>query len=131
MAELTITLRQAQGDDVAETGARRPRCRSCGHGLSVDVVDLGLSPPSNALTTPDALGRGETFYPLHAYVCERCRLVQLDVFASPEELFRDYRYFSSYSTTWLAHAAAYVEEMSRRGIGPGSRVVELASNDGY
>jgi SAM-dependent methyltransferase len=131
MAELTITLRQAQGDDVAEAGARRPRCRSCGHGLSVDVVDLGLSPPSNALTTPDALGRGETFYPLHAYVCERCRLVQLDVFASPEELFRDYRYFSSYSTTWLAHAAAYVEEMSRRGIGPGSRVVELASNDGY
>jgi SAM-dependent methyltransferase len=99
--------------------------------LSVDVVDLGLSPPSNALTPPDALGRGETFYPLHAYVCERCWLVQLDVFASPEKLFRDYRYFSSYSTTWLAHAAAYVEEMSRRGVGPDSRVVEIASNDGY
>jgi SAM-dependent methyltransferase len=108
-----------------------PRCRSCGHGLSVGVVDLGLSPPSNALTPPSALGRGESFYPLHAFVCERCFLVQLDVFASPEELFRDYRYFSSYSTTWLAHAEAYAAEMMRRGIGPESRVVELASNDGY
>jgi len=108
-----------------------PRCRSCGHPLSVDVVDLGLSPPSNALTVPDALGRGETFYPLHVYVCDACFLVQLDVFASPEELFRDYRYFSSYSTTWLAHAAEYADEMFRRGIGPRSRVVEVASNDGY
>ncbi len=111
--------------------AARPRCRSCGAALTADVVDLGLSPPSNALTPPSALGRGETFYPLHAFVCDRCFLVQLDVFASPDELFRDYRYFSSYSTTWLAHAQAYVEEMSRRGIGAGSRVVEVASNDGY
>ena len=99
--------------------------------MSAEVVDLGLSPPSNALTAPSALGRGETFYPLHAFVCERCYLVQLDVFASPDELFRDYRYFSSYSTTWLAHAEAYAAEMTRRGIGPGSRVVEVASNDGY
>ncbi|MDQ6944623.1 MAG: class I SAM-dependent methyltransferase, partial [Candidatus Eremiobacteraeota bacterium] len=75
--------------------------------------------------------RGETFYPLHAYVCDACWLVQLDVFASPEELFRDYRYFSSYSTTWLAHAQAYAAEMAERGIGAGSRVVEVASNDGY
>ena len=108
-----------------------PRCRSCGAPLAVGVVDLGLSPPSNALTPPEALGRGETFYPLHAFVCERCYLVQLDVFASPEELFRDYRYFSSYSTTWLAHAEAYVEEMTQRGIGANHRVVEVASNDGY
>ena len=108
-----------------------PRCRSCGAPLAVGVVDLGLSPPSNALTPPEALGRGETFYPLHAFVCERCYLVQLDVFASPEELFRDYRYFSSYSTTWLAHAEAYVKEMTQRGIGANHRVVEVASNDGY
>jgi SAM-dependent methyltransferase len=126
MPASSLTLRQAQGDI-----AQRPQCRSCGHGLSVDVVDLGLSPPSNALTPPEALERGETFYPLHAYVCDTCFLVQLDVFASPEELFRDYRYFSSYSTTWLAHAEAYAGEMMRRGIGPGSRVVEVASNDGY
>src|ERR1700679_3846908 len=108
-----------------------PRCRSCARPLSVDVVDLGLSPPSNALMSPHALGRRETFYPLHAYVCDGCFLVQLDVFASPEELFCDYRYFSSYSTTWLAHAAEYADEMFRRGIGPRSRVVEVASNDGY
>jgi len=99
--------------------------------LSADVVDLGLSPPSNALTPPGALGRGEMSYPLHAYVCDGCYLVQLGVFASPEELFRDYRYFSSYSTTWLDHARDYVDEMRRRGIGAGSRVVEVASNDGY
>ena len=107
------------------------QCRSCGHALSVDVVDLGCSPPSNALVAPDAGGADETFYPLHALVCERCYLVQLGVFATPDELFRDYRYFSSYSTTWLAHAEAYAGEMIRRGIGPQSRVVEVASNDGY
>ncbi|HEY4440334.1 MAG TPA: class I SAM-dependent methyltransferase [Candidatus Elarobacter sp.] len=106
-------------------------CRSCGRALHADVVDLGLSPPSNALTPPDALGRGETAFPLHAYVCDNCWLVQLGVFASPEELFRDYRYFSSYSTTWLAHARTYVEQMLARGIGRDSRVVEVASNDGY
>jgi SAM-dependent methyltransferase len=106
-------------------------CRSCGRVLTAGVVDLGLSPPSNALTPPEALGASETVYPLHTRVCDHCFLVQLGVFASPEELFRDYRYFSSYSTTWLAHASAYVDEMLRRGIGPQSRVVELASNDGY
>ena len=107
-----------------------PRCRSCGQSLTVDVVDLGMSPPSNALIAPDA-GREETFYPLHAYLCDVCFLMQLDVFASPEELFRDYRYFSSYSTTWLAHAEAYAAEMVRRGVTDRSRVVEVASNDGY
>jgi len=106
-------------------------CRSCGAAVSAEVVDLGLSPPSNALTAPDALGRGEMFYPLHAFVCERCYLVQLDKLAGPDELFRDYRYFSSYSTTWLAHATSYADEMTRRGIGTRSRVVEVASNDGY
>ena len=130
-----LTLPQGEGDTNADAersdAVRRPKCRSCGTELRTSVVDLGLSPPSNALTPPSALDRGETVYPLHAYVCDRCRLMQLDVFASPDELFRDYRYFSSYSSTWLAHAAAYADEMVRRGIGPGSRVVEVASNDGY
>ena len=106
-------------------------CRGCGGGTLRSVVDLGLSPPSNALTAPDALDRAETVFPLHAYVCERCFLVQVGVAANREELFGDYRYFSSYSTTWLAHAQAYAEEMMRRGIGAGSKVVEVASNDGY
>jgi SAM-dependent methyltransferase len=126
-ARSSLTLRHAQGDSAAH--AARLVCRACGGTALRSVVDLGLSPPSNALTPPDAPCAAR--FPLHAFVCERCKLVQLDVFASPDELFRDYRYFSSYSTTWLAHAAAYAAEMMRRGIGPGSRVVEIASNDGY
>src|ERR1700722_3178739 len=107
-------------------------CRSCGHALSVTFVDLGLSPPANGLTEPNELGAGETLYPLHAYVCEACLLVQLELFETPEQIFRDYSYFSSYSTSWLEHAERYVDTMIKdRGIAPGHRVVELASNDGY
>ena len=108
-----------------------PACRACGSRDLRSLLDLGLSPPSNALTPPAALGRPETMYPLHPHVCAECKLVQLGEFASPAELFREYAYFSSYSTTWLAHAAAYVDEMVRRGVGAGSHVVEVASNDGY
>jgi SAM-dependent methyltransferase len=71
-------------------------------------------------------------HPLHAFVCDACLLVQLELFETPEAIFREYAYFSSYSTSWLAHAERYVERMrAERGIGPGRRVVELASNDGY
>lgn len=109
-----------------------PGCRSCGAPLTTTFIDLGLSPPANGLTEPADAGRGESFYPLHAYVCDVCLLVQLDVFETPEQIFRDYSYFSSYSTSWLQHAEDYVEAMrGERGIGPGKRVVELASNDGY
>jgi SAM-dependent methyltransferase len=98
----------------------------------VTFVDLGLSPPANGLTEPNELGSGETLYPLHAYVCEACLLVQLELFETPEQIFRDYSYFSSYSTSWLEHAERYVDTMIKdRGIAPGHRVVELASNDGY
>ncbi len=91
-----------------------------------------FSPPANGLTEPADAGRGESFYPLHAFVCEVCLLVQLDVFETPEQIFREYSYFSSYSTSWLKHAEEYVAEMIReRGIAPGQRVIELASNDGY
>jgi len=129
-SDVTGTPASAQTAGVApDAGAFA--CRACGCADLRSVVDLGLSPPSNALTPPSAAVTSETMYPLHAHVCAQCTLVQLDVFASPEELFRDYRYFSSYSTTWLAHAQAYVAEMMRRGIGAGSRVVEVASNDGY
>jgi SAM-dependent methyltransferase len=107
-------------------------CRSCGSVLRVALIDLGLSPPSNALTDPANIGAGERLYPLHAYVCETCFLVQLDEFETPEQIFRDYAYFSSYSTSWLQHAENYVAQMlGERGIAPGHRVVELASNDGY
>ena len=110
----------------------QPSCRSCGAPLATTFIDLGLSPPANGLTEPADAGRGESFYPLHAYVCEVCLLVQLDVFETPEQIFRDYSYFSSYSTSWLQHAENYVRQMlDERGIGPGKRVIELASNDGY
>jgi SAM-dependent methyltransferase len=109
-----------------------PVCRSCGAPLAVTFVDLGLSPPANGLTEPDELGAGETLYPLHAYVCGACLLVQLELFETPEQIFRDYSYFSSYSTSWLEHAERYVATMiAERDVAPGQRVVELASNDGY
>jgi len=84
------------------------------------------------LTDPAALDQGEYAYPLHAYACDACFLVQLEMFETPEAIFREYAYFSSYSTTWLEHAERYVGKMiAERGIVPGKRVVEIASNDGY
>ena len=74
----------------------------------------------------------EPFYPLHVRVCEQCFLVQLEEYVSPQEIFNDYAYFSSYSDTMLAHARAYCQSMrDRLGLGEGSLAVELASNDGY
>jgi 2-polyprenyl-3-methyl-5-hydroxy-6-metoxy-1,4-benzoquinol methylase len=92
-----------------------------------------MSPLSNAFLTVEQLERMEPFYPLHAYVCGRCFLVQLQEFESPQHLFaEDYAYFSSYSQTWLDHARSYVEGMVERfDFGPASMVVEIASNDGY
>jgi 2-polyprenyl-3-methyl-5-hydroxy-6-metoxy-1,4-benzoquinol methylase len=92
-----------------------------------------MSPLSNAFLTVEQLERMEPFYPLHAYVCGRCFLVQLQEFESPQHLFaEDYAYFSSYSRTWLDHARSYVEGMVERfDFGPASMVVEIASNDGY
>ncbi len=107
-------------------------CRHCGSPLQESFCDLGMSPPSNAYLTPAQLQQMEKFYPLHAYVCGDCFLVQLQEFESPEQIFSDYAYFSSYSQTWLDHARAYTDYMiSRFGFGKTSQVVEIASNDGY
>jgi SAM-dependent methyltransferase len=74
----------------------------------------------------------EPFYPLHAYVCTECWLVQLQMYETGEHIFSDYAYFSSYSDSWLAHAKAYTEKMrSRFGLTTNSQVIEIASNDGY
>ena len=109
-----------------------PACRGCGAPLTTTFVDLGSSPPSNAYLRGDDLRRGERWFPLHAWVCERCFLVQLEAFQEPAEIFGDYAYFSSYSETWLAHARSYAETMLRaNALGAGELVVELASNDGY
>ena len=108
-------------------------CRSCGAELEHTFCDLGMSPLSNAFLSAGQLQQMEPFYPLHAYVCGSCFLVQLQEFESPQHIFaEDYAYFSSYSETWLDHARDYTEQMVRRfGYGTGSRVIEIASNDGY
>ena len=111
--------------------SQRP-CRFCGSPLTLSFADLGMSPPSNSYLKPEQLDRMERFYPLHAWVCGKCFLVQLEEFESPEEIFSDYAYFSSYSDSWLKHAKAYTEAMAKRfSLGPSSFVVEIASNDGY
>lgn len=108
------------------------RCRFCQSELTVTFADLGMSPLSNSYVPPDRLRSMEPFYPLHAYVCNDCKLVQLEEFESPQEIFSDYAYFSSYSESWLAHCKAYVEMMlGRFGYAGDSKVIEIASNDGY
>ena len=106
-------------------------CRFCGTKLRRSFVDLGRAPLSNAFLTADQLRDMEPHYKLHAYLCENCLLVQLEAFASPDAIFTDYLYFSSFSETWLRHAEAYAARMTRElGLDAGSLVVELASNDG-
>lgn len=107
------------------------KCRHCDADLSVTVLDLGASPPSNAYLSA---GQGpEMWYPLRLLVCTKCWLVQTEDFAGREQLFSaDYAYFSSYSDSWLAHSRAYVDTVrSRFGLSAGDCVVEVAANDGY
>jgi hypothetical protein len=107
-------------------------CRFCGCPESRPFVDLGMSPLCESFLAADALDRMEPFYPLSVFVCSRCFLVQLQEYVSPEEIFREYAYFSSYSDSWLAHASSYAHAMIERFALDGrSFVVELASNDGY
>jgi SAM-dependent methyltransferase len=107
-------------------------CRFCGAALRHRLVDLGQSPLSNRFLTAGQLGQMEPFYPLTVYVCEQCLLVQLPGVETPDQIFSDYVYFSSYSDTWLAHVRAYCEAMiARLGLDAGTLVVEIASNDGY
>lgn len=109
------------------------RCRICAASVTRSFCDLGESPLSNAYLSPDpdAVAR-ERRYPLHAYVCDVCFLVQVGAFAPREQIFGDYAYFSSYSTSWVEHARRYAEAMrGRLDLGERSLVVEVASNDGY
>ena len=111
--------------------ALRPKCRFCSGRLH-EWVDLGMSPPCESFLAEDRLNAMEPFYPLAAYVCESCFLVQLQEYVAPEEIFTEYAYFSAFSEAWLEHARRYVDGMATRlKLGPQSRVVELGSNDGY
>jgi SAM-dependent methyltransferase len=108
------------------------KCRFCGAALGETFVDLGMMPLSNAFIPRERRLAPEISFPLHAFVCDSCWLVQLPEYESPENIFSDYLYFSSYSDLWLKHCAVYCEEMiARFGLGQNSKVVEIASNDGY
>ena len=112
--------------------ASRHRCRICAAGLRHTFVDLGNSPLCESFLEAHQLDEMEPFYPLKVMVCERCFLVQLGEYVRPEHIFTEYAYFSSFSTSWVAHAKAYCEQLAKRlKLGSKSLVVELASNDGY
>nr|WP_298139733.1 class I SAM-dependent methyltransferase [uncultured Pseudomonas sp.] len=108
-------------------------CRGCGAALHLPLIDLGTAPPSNAYLRPEQLDQAEQWVPLRVLVCDSCWLVQTEDFRSADSLFdADYAYFSSYSSSWLAHAERYVAQMVERfGLDAQSRVVEVAANDGY
>lgn len=109
-----------------------PTCRLCGADLTQTFVDLGMSPPCESYLTADELDQGETFYPLHVRVCSSCLLVQLPNYIPAEAIFSHYAYFSSFSDSWVRHAARYVNTaVERLGLDGDSFVVEVASNDGY
>jgi SAM-dependent methyltransferase len=108
-------------------------CRHCQSPLEHVFVDLGFAPPSNAYRTREQLRSPETHYPLRVFVCDHCWLVQTDDYTDASALFdADYAYFSSTSTSWLAHAGRYARDMIERfSLDATSLVIEVASNDGY
>jgi len=109
------------------------KCRHCQADLRLPFLDLGHAPPSNAYLSEAALRGPETWFPLRILVCESCWLVQTEDHAGREALFTDdYAYFSSFSSSWLAHSRRYVDAMiGRFGLGKDSMVAEIAANDGY
>lgn len=109
------------------------KCRHCANTLHTVCLDLGTAPPSNSYLSKEQLAQPETYFPLRLLVCESCLLVQTEDFAQREQLFaQDYAYFSSYSSSWLAHAKSYVELMQTRfQLDQEAMVVEIAANDGY
>jgi SAM-dependent methyltransferase len=128
-------VRLSQTDSLAATSvgnAALSSCRFCAAPLRHTFVDLGMSPLCESYVPAERVNAMEPFYPLHAKVCENCLLVQLESFVAAEDIFTEYAYFSSYSDSWVEHARRYVElAIERFGLGPGSLVMEVASNDGY
>ena len=122
---------QEHSDEATETNTGA-NCRFCRTPIKQTLVDLGMSPLCESYVTKEELNRMERFYPLHVKVCEKCYLAQLEEYVSPEQIFTEYAYFSSYSDSWLKHASSYVDMISQRlQLGAQHLCVELASNDGY
>ena len=114
--------------------ARSPKrgCMFCGTPLRHTFIDLGMSPLCESYVPEEKLNQMEPFYPLHAFVCEKCFLVQLDEYVSREEIFTEYAYFSSYADSWVLHMKQYTDMIiDRLHLTKQSFVVEVASNDGY
>lgn len=109
------------------------KCRFCGHTLEKVFIDLINAPPSNSYLTKEQLNEPEVYFPLRVFVCGHCWLVQIDEYKKSGEIFsEDYTYFSSYSKSWVKHAEDYVEMICKRlSLSKSSRVMEIASNDGY
>ena len=127
MSENTETLSQQK-----DQGMTQSICRFCKTPLRHTFVDLGMSPLCESYVDREHLNHMEAFYPLHVYVCETCFLVQLDEFVSPDNIFSEYAYFSSFSDSWLQHAKNYTDMIVERlNLDENSHVIELASNDGY
>jgi 2-polyprenyl-3-methyl-5-hydroxy-6-metoxy-1,4-benzoquinol methylase len=115
-----------------ESSSYHPTCRFCGKELSQTFVDLGMSPLCESFLPADQLNHMEPFYPLHVWVCDACFLVQLEQYVAVENIFTEYAYYSSFSTSWLDHAKRYTQAMIERfKLGKEQFVVEIASNDGY
>ena len=107
-------------------------CAFCKAPLENTFVDLGKTPLANSYLTKEMLSQPEPTYPLHARICAKCLLVQVEPAVSAEDIFGEYAYFSSFSSSWLEHAQRFTQEAIQRfKLGPTSRVVEVASNDGY
>src|ERR1700690_4477220 len=132
---MTMTTLTSPTTTTASSAQNQPKpsgqsCRFCDKGLSQTFVDLGMSPMCESYQADT--NHGETYYPLHTYVCDNCFLVQLDEYESRGAIFSDYLYFSSFSDSWLKHAETYCDKMiSRFGLNQQSFAVEIASNDGY
>lgn len=124
-----FTLPKMHVDDENELQAA---CRLCGTRLKHTFIDLGMSPLCESIRTLDELDSMEPYFPLHALVCSKCFLVQLKEYVSPDKIFREYAYFSSYSATWVEHARRYCNKIAEQlALGRDDLVVEVASNDGY
>src|SRR5262245_7258136 len=131
ITEKNLTNQSADNDSYPRSKGQGV-CRLCDSPLTTSFVDLGMSPLCESFLGAPQLDRMEPHYPLHAFVCGECFLVQLSEYVTPEHIFTEYAYFSSYSTFWLEHARRYCQMAKARvGLDSGSRVFEIASNDGY
>lgn len=127
-----MNLQAVEARDLSISRRSKCRCRLCQSEIAHTFANLGMSPLCQSFPTSDQLDALEPYFPLHALVCSECFLVQLKEYVSPRNIFEEYAYFSSYSTTWVAHAKAYCEMIaSRLKLAQSSLVVEVGSNDGY